>query len=418
MADELNSKGLVLDDYDTLLSNIQSAMNRIYAPDGDLINFESETPDGQFTNILAQIGTDVRNLAQEVYNSFNPDNCTGVVQDQRYALNYITRKGGTYTIQNINVTCNQTVSLQGLDGEYNNPNVASYTVSDDAGNLWYLIDSVTITAGTHSLPFRSQNVGYYQTTIGTITTQVTKVLGVTSVINTTAPTTRGEEQEGDGEFRIRRTRSTAIQGQNNYDAMTGQLLGIDKVTDAKVFVNNTNNTNTDVTGDLNEGVPPYNIWVIVEGGSQDDIANVIYQNSAGLPTFGYENQGVSPAIEPISVSTITVSGQTYSVSFNRANPVDLHIRFDLKIAEAGIDINNDDIKEEMALNLVFKLNQDAETSYVTEVASQALLQYNAQIYALDVEISLDGITWTNFLPSTSWMNKFIVSADNITITQV
>ena len=91
MADELNEKGLSLDSYNVLLSNIQNSMNEIYAFDGDLINFDSETPDGQFTNILAQIGTDARQLAIEVYNSFNPDTCQGVIQDQRYAINYINK---------------------------------------------------------------------------------------------------------------------------------------------------------------------------------------------------------------------------------------------------------------------------------------------------------------------------------------
>jgi copper chaperone CopZ len=418
MADELNQNGLTLDNYTTLLENIQSAMNEIYATDGESINFNSETPDGQFTNILAQIGTDARQLAMDVYNSFNPDNCNGIVQDQRYALNYITRKGGTYTIQNIDIVTNQTVTLQGLDGNYNDENGASYTVSDDAGNLWYLIDTSTITAGTTSLPFRSQNLGLVQPTIGTITTQVTKVLGVVSVNNSVAPTTYGEEQETNAEFRIRRERSTATRGQNNYDAMIGQILELDGVTDAKIFVNNTNVTNTDVTGDLNNGVPAFNVWVIVEGGSQDDIANVIYQNSSGLATFGYENQLVTPAIEPIEVNTITVSGQTYSVKFNRVNPVPLYIQFDLKIAETGITVNEDLIREYIVGNLLFKLNQNAETSYVTDIASQSLLQFNASIYALNVEISLDGTTWVDFLPSTSWMNKFVVDTSRITITQV
>lgn len=401
MADILNKDGLTLSTYTELLNAIQSAMNDIYAFDGNLINFESETPDGQFTNILAQIGTDVRQLALDIYNSFNPDNCNGVIQDQRYALNYITRKGGTYTIQNIDVTCNQTVELQGLDGNYDNPDIASYTVSDDAGNLWYLIDSVTLTEGTTSLPFRSQNMGLVQPTIGTITNQVTKVLGVTAVTNSVAPTTLGEEQESDEEFRIRRSRSTAIRGQNNYDVMNGQLLELKGVVDAKVFVNNTNLENTDVTGDENEGVPPFNIWVIIDGdASSDDIANIIYHNSCGLPTFGYENQEVTPAIEYISVNTITVSGQTYEIKFNRVNPVPLYIKFDVKVLESNFSLDTDGIKQYIRENLIFKLNQPAETSYVTEIASQSLLQYNADIYALDVQLSLGGTETSSTTSST------------------
>lgn len=416
MADILNNEGLELDNYNTLLSNIQNNLNQIYAPN-DSINFGSETPDGQFTNILAQIGSDVRQLAMEIYNSFNPDNCSGSVQDERYALNFITRKGGTYTIQNIDITCNQTISLQGLDGNYDNPEAGAYTVSDDAGNLWYLIDSVTITAGTTSLPFRSQEMGYSQVTIGTITTQVTKVLGVTSVINSVAPTTIGEVQESDAEFRVRRNSSFKIKGQTNYDAMKGQLLALDGVTDCNIFVNNDNSTNTDVTGDVDNGVPAFNIWVIIEGGSSNqDIASIIYENSAGLPTFGYENE--DEGITPVEISTISNSNQPFLVKFNRVNPVPLYIRFDIKIATTGFNLNEDNIKSYIAENAIFKLNQPAETSYITEIASQALLQYNSNIYALNVEVSNDGNTWTDYIPSNSWQDKFVVSESNITITQV
>lgn len=415
MADTLDQNGLTLDSYTTILQFIQDAMNAIYAPDGDLINFGSETPDGQFTNILAQMSSDVRQLALNIYNSFDPDTVSGTVQDSRYALNFLTRKAGTFTIQNIDVACNQTVTLQGLDGNYNDINAASYTVSDDAGNLWYLIDTTTITAGTHSLPFRSQDMALVQPTIGTITNQVTKVLGVTSVNNSVAPTSLGEEQENDDQFRIRRNQSTSIKGQSNYDVMVGQLLQIDGVNEAKIFVNNTNNTDTDVTGDLNNGVPPYNVWVIVDGGANSDIAQTIYHNSAGLPTYGYSN---SVDIDYIEVDTITVSGQPYTVKFNRVNPVPLYIRFDLKLVDAGISINEDLIKDYIVENLIFSLNQAAETSYVTDIAAQSLLQFNANIYALNVEISLDNTTWTDYIASSSWMNKFVVDASRITITLV
>lgn len=415
MADTLDQNGLTLDSYTTILQFIQDAMNAIYAPDGDLINFGSETPDGQFTNILAQMSSDVRQLALNIYNSFDPDTVSGTVQDSRYALNFLTRKAGTFTIQNIDVTCNQTVTLQGLDGNYNDINAASYTVSDDAGSLWYLIDTTTITAGTHSLPFRSQDMALVQPTIGTITNQVTKVLGVTSVNNSVAPTSLGTEQENDDQFRIRRNQSTSIKGQSNYDAMLGQLLQTEGVNEAKIFVNNTNNTDTDATGDIDNGVSPYNIWVIVDGGANSNVAQVIYHNSAGLPTFGYSN---NDDIDYTEVDTITVSGQPYTVKFNRVNPVPLYIQFDLKIADVGMSINEDLIKNYIVENLIFSLNQAAETSYVTDIAAQSLLQFNANIYALNVEISLDNTNWTDYIASSSWMDKFVVDASRITIHTV
>ena len=399
MADILNANGLSVDNYDTLLTNVQSSMNTIYAPDGEPINFGSETPDGQMTNIYAQIGSDSRELIQNVYNSFDPDKCSGVVQDSRYALNYITRKGGTFTIQNIAITVNQTVTLNGLDGNYNDLSAASYTVSDDAGNLWYLIDTTTLTAGTTSLPFRSQNYGLYQPVIGTITNQVTKVLGVTSVINSVAPTTLGESQETDAEFRVRRNRSTAVRGQNNNDALLGQILELDGVTDAKTFIN------IPSTPDYDSNITDYAVWTIVEGGANSDIADVIYANSTGLPTYG-----------SVLVNVPAISGQVFSVNFDRDNPVSLYIQFDLKVENAGTNVNLDAIKTYMVNNLIFSLGASAETSYITEVAAQGLIaNYGQGVYALNIKISTDGTTWTDYIASSSLKNKFVVDTTRITI---
>lgn len=405
----VTSSGLEVLSYDDLLTNTQNGMNSIYATDGDLINFDSETPDGQMTNILAQAGTDNRELAQGVYNSFDPDKCSGSVQDSRYALNYLFRNGGTFTIQNIDVTVNQTVDLQGLDGNYNDINAASYTVSDDSGALWYLIDSITLTAGTTSLPFRSQNYGSFQPAIGTITNQVTKVLGVTAVNNTVAPTTLGEEQETDVQFRLRRNRSTSIRGQSNNDAMLGQILDLEGVSDATIFVN------IPTAADYDSNIPDYSIWVIVEGGANSDIANVIYQNATGLPTYGYSDSEATPAIVPVSVDVPSISGQVFNVKFNRAHPVPLYIQFDLEIVSSSGITNIDGIKNYIATNLIYGLDETAETSKITTIASQAINSIGGGAYALNVQISTDGSTWADYIPSASIQDKFVIDTTRITI---
>lgn len=405
MADITNegvtSNGLEVMSYDEILTYIQSSLNAIYATDGNEINFDSETPDGQATNIAAQLGTDVRELAQGVYNSFDPDKCSGAVQDSRYALNYLFRNGGTFTIQNIDVTVNQTVELSGLDSNYNDINAASYTVSDNSGELWYLIDSIILEPGVYSLPFRSQNYGSFQPAIGTITNQVTKVLGVVSVINAVAPTTLGEVQETDAQFRLRRNRSTAIKGQNNLDAMLGQLLSLEGVTDADVFVNIPDSET------YNPSVPDYATWVIVEGGANSDIAMVIYQNSGGLPTYG-----------AVSVDVPAVSGQIFNTKFDRANPVPLYIRFDFKLIVEQDATDTPGIRDYIATNLSYTLNENAETSKVTAIASDAIRANGGGGYALNVEISLDGNNWTDYIPSKSIQDKFVVDSTRIEINVI
>ena len=400
MPEGITENGLQVDSYNTLLENIQTDLNSIYATDGETINFDSETPDGQFTNILAQMGTDIRELSQEVYNSFDPDKCSGVVQDSRYSLNYITRNGGTFTIQNIDVTVNQTVTLQGLDANYNDTNAAAYTVSDDAGNLWYLVDTTTLQPGTESLPFRSKNMGLVQPTIGTITTQVTTVLGVTSVINSVAPTTLGTEQETDAQFRVRRSRSTERRGQNNIDSMLSQILDLEGVSDATTWVNS--GTETDSTG-----TPAGYVWVIVEGGANADIADVIYTNSCGRGMRG-----------EVSVEVPSVSGQIFNVNFDRPTPVPLYIRFDFQLTVDLSAVNTNGIKEAMAENLIYSLNEAAETSKPTCAAKDAISSNGGGGYALNLEISKDGVDWVDYIPSASLADKFVVDTTRITINVI
>lgn len=400
MAEGITENGLQVDDYETLLSDLQNNINSIYATDGNTINFDSETPDGEFTNIITQIGTDIRELYQEVYNSFDPDKCSGVVQDSRYKLNYITRNGGTFTIQNIDVTANQTVTLQGLDGNYNDVNAVSYTVSDNAGNLWYLIDTTTVQPGTVSLPFRSKNLGLVQPAIGTITTQVTTVLGITSVNNSVAPTTLGTEQETDTQFRTRRDRSTERRGQNNIDSMLSQILDLEGVSDATTWVNS--GTETDSTG-----TPAGQVWVIVEGGANADIADTIYTNSCGRGMRG-----------SISVDVPAVSGQIFNVKFDRPTPVPLYLKFDFQLTVELSAVNLDGIKSTIIENLVYSLNEAAETSKPTCAAKDAILQNGGGGYALNMEISTDGTDWTDYIPSASLANKFVVDATRITVNVI
>ena len=92
------------------------------------------------------------------------------------------------------------------------------------------------------------------------------------------------------------------------------------------------------------------------------------------------------------------------------------MQFDLKIANAGTNIDLDACKEYIANNLNFSLGAPAETSYITEVAAQSLIaNYGVGVYALNVEISTDGTTWEDYIASASIQNKFVVDTTRITI---
>lgn len=372
MPDSLTYNGLSTKTNTELLTEIQQALQTIYSPNGEEINFSSASPDGQFSELLATIGTVHRELLTSVYNATDPSKCDGAQQDSKYQLNYLTRKGGTYTTQYIAVTATKTVSLEGLDGSYNETGASAFTVSDDSGNLWYLIDSTTVYAGVTSLEFRAAEIGEVTPTIGTITKIVTITEGITSVNNVVGYTSLGVEQESNYDFRIRRERSTENQSGNNSDTILGQILALTGVNNCIVWVNDTNTT--DSTGTL-----PHYIWVIVDGGANTDIADIIYSNKGGCGTRGN-------VVIPIN----TVAAQTLNICFDRPTIKPLYVKFDLYVTGDLTEINQDAIKEYIAQNLIYEIAEDAETSKITTVASNAIDNDGGGAYALNVEISSGG----------------------------
>ncbi|MBR4973851.1 MAG: hypothetical protein IKY45_05260 [Clostridia bacterium] len=372
MADELTYNGLSTKTNIELLEEIQTFLQTNYSPNGETIDFSSGSPDGQFSEILANIGTVHRELLTAIYNATDPSKCDGAQQDNKYQLNYVFRKGGTYTTQNISITATKTVTLQGLDGSYNDNTASAFTVSDDAGNLWFLVDTTTVYAGITSLEFRAKEIGAVVPTIGTITNIVTVTEGISAVNNIVGYTTLGTEQESNLSFRIRRDRSTGNQSGNNSDSIEGNILALDGVNACRVWVNDTDTT--DSTSTL-----PHYIWCIVDGGAQTEIADIIYANKGGCGTRG-----------SVTVPISTVSAQVLNINFDRPTVKPLFIKFDLQITGDAATISQIGLKKYIAENLIYELSEDAETSKITTVAANALLAQNGQAYALNVEISSGG----------------------------
>lgn len=399
MADELTFDGLTTKDNLTLVNDLKTGFQNIYGGE-EVLNFDSNTPDGELVEILAELGMVVRQMITEVYNSTDPDKCSGSVQDVRYQINNLSRRAGAFTLQNIAITASKTVNLQGLDNAFNEENASAFTVADDNGNTWYLVDSTTIYAGITSLEFRAQNKGYIVPTIGTITNQVTIVDGVTSVINSVGATSIGYEEESDADFRIRRNQSTTIRGQSSEDAMLAQILELDGVIAANIHVNR--GSTTDSTG-----TPAHYIWAIVEGGSNQEIAETIYTNLGGCGTRG-----------SVTVSLTTAGLQSLNINFDRETIKPLYIKFNIKpITDLG-EIDQDGIKEYIAENLIYNIGEPVETSKVTQICADAMLSDGGNGYALNIEISDDGITWTDYLAPTTIADKYTTDINKITITAI
>lgn len=380
--DELTYTGLQTKDNTVLVEELKRDLQDLYSVNGEELNFESNTPDGQLVEIIAFLGTTLREMITEVYNSCDPDKCVGAIQDNRYQINYLNRKAGSYTIQEINITTNKTVTLQGLDASYNDTEAAAYTVSDNNGNIWYLMDTTTITSGTTRLSFRAKELGQIIPTIGTITNPVTIVDGVLRVINNVGPLDIGVDEESDSDFRIRREQSTAKSGKNNIDTIIAELLELQGVTSVKTHENK--GSEEDSTG-----TPAHTAWIAVKGGGNEDIAKIIYANSGGAGTRG-----------DTSVTINSESQQPITINFDRAIVVPLYIKFSIQpITDPG-EINIEEIKKYIVENLTYDLGENVETSKITAICADAMLSDGGNGYALNIQISTGGTATASIGNST------------------
>lgn len=395
MPDILDADGLQTLTQQEIVNDLTQSFINIYGSD---INVDQNSPDGQLINIFAQGATSVRELLTNLYNSFDPDNAQGVILDQRANINNISRKGGTYTIVDITLVVNRTVTLIGLDADFNNPNGVGYTVQDNAGNEFILVNTVTLTAGTHNLNFRAKNIGRVETTIGTITTPVTIVLGVVSVNNLTTAIQTGANEETDVEFKLRRRQSLANASSGYLNGLLGTVLDLEGVTDAALYENYTNVVDAD-------GIPAHGIWLIVEGGSAADIANAIYTKKS----YGANMKG------DITYTITTVSGQPFIARWDNPTSATLYVRFDIKQLAENVNFDLNAIKQYIIDNVMYTIGGNADATTLICAAQAAINAYGGNGLALNLEISQDNTTWTDFIEGSK-QAKFGIADIAITVT--
>lgn len=399
--DRLDGNGLSIKTFNDIRDQLEAGFKEIHGEDIDL---GSHTSDGQVINIFAQIQTDLRELIREIYNTLTPEYCRGAIQDIRYRINHLRRNKGTFTIVPMTITVAKTVTLQGLDADYNDVLASAYGATDDSGNKYYLIDTVTLTAGVHVVPFRAQNVGYNLPIIGTIVNPITIKSEVQSLINNSAPTSIGTAEESDEAYQLRRDRSPEFRAQNCADAMRAQLLALDGVSDAYVYEHDYENYPDTIDAD---GIPLHYVWPIVEGGSNADIATVLYANCGAA--------GLKGAVE---VDTVTASGRTFTTHFDRSVAIPLYVRFDLQKTASDINIDIEAVKQYIAQSLIYKINEFADTSKPTEVSRMALESNGGGGVPVNLEVSIDGTNYTDYIPCPNKKSIFTVDTSRIDITEI
>jgi uncharacterized phage protein gp47/JayE len=396
MTNYVDSTGLRLETLTEIFDGLVASFQAIYGAD---INVEANSPDGQMIGIFAQAKIDMLDCISQVYNSFSPSSATGNVLAQRCLINGVVKNGATYTRTNVVVTTDGAVELLGLDTDESNP----FTVSDEAGNNYFLEGTVTTANGTNTLAFRAENAGAVETTINTITTIVTVTLGVISCNNPNSAIYTGLDEESDPALRARREAAVSAPSQGYLTGMAGAIANLEEVLDVRVYENFT---------DTEDGytIPPRSIWAIVDcpdtTEAKEAVAEIIYQKrSLGCGMKGSE-----------SVTITEVNGNTMDILFDLPVYEDLYITLFLQSIDPAYVLDEEYIAAEIYARLTYGIYEPADVSTIIALIKE--IDENAVI-RLDLGGGINddgGETYDSFLYPSTVQSRWLLDVAKIDLT--
>ena len=363
------------------------------------LDFNSNTAFGQIANIFAQFFLDQQTQLQDVYNlSFSRNNATGINLDLLGDLFRIPRKGGSYTQQEIQITTNAIVKLQGLDGSSTNQ---AFTVGDGNGLNFALVNSTFTTNGVNTLLFQASDFGVINPAINTLTKIITIQSGVLSANNPQPALSIGALEETDASYKIRQIKSTKINSSGFVASITARLNAIENLTNSIVLENFTNTTDAN-------GLVAHSIQVIVEGGSDEDVANAIYNTKPPGTNMNGAEQFIIK--QP--------SGVDFIAKFDRATTLTLYLQCNLK-NNSGTALDLTKIKQEFVKKVSFELNQPAASGRLTGLLVDTLEELGiANVFVSSLRISQNNVNFVDLLETPLFKNKWGLTETNIVITLI
>lgn len=388
MANIIDANGLQVEDFNSIRAELEAAFKEIYGQD---INVDQNSPDGQAINIFAQAAADNNEEIAELNASFDPDYAQGRILDERVAINGITRRAGTYTFVPLEITTNRACSFKGLSGVSSEAD--AYTVQDGNGNKFYLTDDLNAeNAGVYTAQVRAQNIGAVEVLPNTINTPVTIVLGVVSVNNPQGASSVGIDEETDAALKERRWQTLQKPSTGFPLSLEGALKDLNDVSYAKVYENWTDTVDAD-------GIPAHGIWVVVGGGTDQEIGDTIWAKRSG----GVNMKG---AIE------VYVPDCPKPMKFDRVGTEDIYI--ELTVEPLSGTVNVDDIKSAIISAVTPGVNESVNINMI----SCAVREFNPDLLSTDIKVSLNGTEWFNIVSPQSKKNRLLLQAEHITVAVV
>ncbi|MFV7791239.1 baseplate J/gp47 family protein [Aliarcobacter lanthieri] len=337
------------------------------------MDFSDETPQGGIANAITLIKDDVVRNNAYISNQFNPNLAKGTFLDGIGSLTGTKRFNATYTMV-------YDVELRGSANTYI-PNTLTAVTTD--GNEFKIVSSTVIgTNGIVKANFKAVKEGAIPCLAGSLDTVSTSVLGLESITNPN-DAVLGENKENDIRFRRRREQTLAIQGTSTTEAIISGLYALPGVKSLKFLENQTSAPLTIDEVDLVAN----SIWVCVDGGTDEEIARSIKANKdVGCALNGETKINIIDEF----------SGQKLEYKFDRPDEIPILLRVTVKnsslspqtlIPYACVQWANGNLGRDDGLIVGRSVSPYEIASAINEV--------EADFHILNIETSLDGITWNS-----------------------
>lgn len=382
----IDETGLHVPAYDDIRDQLINKFKGIYGQD---IYLENDSQDYQMISAFALMLYDTNNLLVAIYNNRGPQTAVGSGLDGVIKLNGIQRKAASYS------TCPLTIS--GTVGTRIEHGIAQ----DENGERWLLPAEVIITSGGEvEVSATAEKIGAITALPNTITGIVTPTKGWLSVTNQYAAVV-GEPVETNAELRSRQTISTMLVAKTPLDGTNGAILNVTNVTRARLYENDTNAVDSNT-------LPPHSICAVVEGGSDEDIAEAIFiRKTPGCYTYG-----------DTEVNVVDDAGVSNIIRFFRPIYKYIDVAISVRPLEGYTSAKTTEIEDFVDAYLTkLSIGEDVLISSIYGAALKAVGSLDKPIYAVvSVTCAYDGETLAaNDLPIA--FNE-VSETGTITVTEV
>lgn len=399
--DYITGQGIIVPDTSEVLTDIQNEFKEVFGEDLDLT---TTTTQGRLIEMFQRNRTFCIQICALVSNMLNLGRASGFVLDDLGSLFLIERHPATHTQTTVILTgvagtiIPAGTRLQTTDGDIFE-NSQAYTIGD---------------SGSVNAIYFAQETGEVPCVPNTLTTILDRINGLETADNPSQPIL-GQDLESDTEFRYRIKNSLNINSIAIISAIKSNLEALPNVIDTYCY---DNFTGSQVTID-GVKIPARSILACVEGGSDLDVATVLYKKKSG--GCGYIVASDNTGFNVVEQNVIDESyGTVYKITFMRPVQTDI----DVVITVNRQDYSGADLVDRVKDAIMQWYSGDVDGVDGIKIGkavspfeiSAAVSQVIPDIFITDVKLAEHGSTPQATTMSFGAVHKAVLDRANITVS--